>query len=174
MGGGYKPYLYDVNLTPMLFRNNQQLVFSLQANNVGQEQESQFNIIDVSEGIVSGLDLLKPRYVMVSRVPSPSIAMDRYYDNNSQYASLKCLIKMKVRWETKVDANYYSNLSYRTGIVNRTYFFADSSVNYFETSNTNLKIIVLDLELGLHTIQAIFTLILKPILQGIGTTITQQ
>ncbi|MDI3527644.1 MAG: hypothetical protein PWR03_1827 [Tenuifilum sp.] len=139
LGAGYEPYLYDVNVTPMLFKKNEQLVFTGQANNVGKELESQFNIIEITNNIISGFDALKPRYVSVSHVPSPSINMERYYDNNSKLASLKYLVKLNDKWEAKFDVNYYSDISYKKGTVNKTYFFADSSVNFYEATNNKLK-----------------------------------
>lgn len=137
LGGGYKPLLYDVNLTPMVFKKDEQFIFTAQANNVGKDIEAQFNVVEVRNGIISGLDLLKICLVNVTSVPTPSIEKERFLDNPSNFFSIKYLKKLKSETEFKFDINYYRDKSHRFGDANRQYFFADSNLTYSEIIHSN-------------------------------------
>lgn len=138
-GGGYKPLLYDVNLTPMVFKKDEQLVFTAQTNNVGKELETQFNLVEVRSGVISGLDLLKTNLVNVTSVPTPSIEKERFLDNSSKFLSVKYLKKLKSETEFKFDINYYRDRTQRFGETNKQYFFADSTLLYSEIIHTNFN-----------------------------------
>ncbi|MEJ5317114.1 MAG: carboxypeptidase-like regulatory domain-containing protein [Tenuifilum sp.] len=126
VGAGYKPYLYDLNLTPMLFKKEEQAVITAQLNNTGKELESQFSSFELGSSVLSSLNLFRPRYVNVSQVPNPNIERSRYYDNSSMFIAYKHLFKLRPDVELKADINYFSDRSYRYGEVVNRYIFVDS------------------------------------------------
>ncbi len=140
LGTGYKPNLYDINLTPMLFQKKFQLLTSLQANNIGQELESQVN-----ELVIRNMDMIddmiygKPRFVSVQTLATPNIKMNRWLDNNALFFSSKTLFKLKSDMELKLNVNYYSDKIFRFGSTEKQYFVNDDGLFYAEATNNKFK-----------------------------------
>ncbi len=132
-GGGYEPIQYDINITPMVFKKQNQLLFSFQANNAGKELESQHNVIEFSNNTLSFNSLQYfNSFVDVSKVSPPSIEQNRWLQNNSKLLSYKQLFLLKNDYELKLDVGYYSDISSREGFSIKNYFVNDSSSTFNE------------------------------------------
>jgi hypothetical protein len=140
LGGGYQPLAFEVNLTPMLFTKKQQAVASLQANNLGNELESQHNSLQVKSGIVQGFGLLNPSLVSVSQVQVPKMDSRRYLDNKSGLLAYRHLIKLNTDLELKFNASFYSDRIRRAGLVENQYFFSDTVVQFNETTQNHFDV----------------------------------
>lgn len=136
VGSGYEPALYDINITPMAFKKQSQLLASFQANNVGQELESQFNIFEYSGGNFNKYLFYIPNQVNVSLVPQPNITRRRFYDNNTAFFSFNSLHKISNDNELKFNISAYTDRNYLAGHTATTYPFSDSTITFKEnTSN---------------------------------------
>lgn len=100
-GFGYKPFIYDGNLTPMLFTPKLQAVGSYQANNVGDNIKRQ--IINQTSGGANSAIQIAQGWLNVNPIRTPAFTPKRWLDNQSQMGSLNLLRKTSRNLQFKVN-----------------------------------------------------------------------
>lgn len=137
-GVGFSPLLWDVNLTPMLFNKRQQVLASLQANNVGNDIGAQHQTLTFSSGKIDGLTTLKSDVVNIPAISSPSVARNKYLDNDAKLVTYNHLFKLSSTTELKLNASYYHDNIEEEGRRATTYYLQDTVLNIYEHQKNTL------------------------------------
>jgi hypothetical protein len=91
-GIGVKPFLWDIELTPMYFGSGLQTLFSLQSNNIGRAAHSSRNVFPEFDGKLT-----------VPTLAVPPFDASRWLDNSSHTGSVNVLKKGRRGMEAKVN-----------------------------------------------------------------------
>jgi len=137
-GIGLSPLLWDVNLTPMLFAKDQQIIGSLQSNNFGKDLGSQQQSIIVRDGRIES-STLKPSYLGIPNISQPTaLAKNKYLDNKSHLFTYNHLIKIGKTTQLKINASYLHEKIEQEGISKTSYYLTDSVMTIEEKQQNNL------------------------------------
>ena len=137
-GIGVAPLLWDINLTPMLFAKNQQIIGSWQSNNIGNDIGAQQQSVTISNGRMDGLSTLKPAYVNVPNLSAPDVARNKYLDNESNLFTYNHLIKLGQTTQLKVNGSYYRDNIRQERVMNTAYYLPDSVMSIHEEQQNSL------------------------------------
>ncbi len=144
VGVGYQPAMWEVNLTPMTFDKNFQMLNSFQSNNSGNDASIQLGTLSLGNG--SGiLDLSdpprdpSPSYFGLADVSSPDFDQRKWLDNRIFLYSSNVLKKFGNGLEVKGNLSYYNNLNKRDGYSVTSIFTPEAGVNYIETISNKYK-----------------------------------
>lgn len=136
VGAGFEPFLYDANLTPMLFNARHQVIGSLQANNVGNDLWEQFAEPMLTGGgaTISFTNLYgsAPKLVGVSSINKPDIAKQRYLFNRAFFGSYNHLIKLSSTSDIKLTVNYLNDRIGERASSSTSYIMPDSTLTLSE------------------------------------------
>lgn len=125
-GVGYKPVLWEVNATPIVFTPNFQFLGSLQSNNTGEDIMPRFF------NFLFGEVYNKENWLSVNTLFQPSFSAKRWLDNQSHAGSLNVLKRKKSDTEFKLNSNIIFDRQKREGASSTTYFIGDEEVRYSE------------------------------------------
>ncbi len=129
--------LWDINLTPMLFNKNRQIIASVQSNNTGKSLNSQFVKMKLGNTTVETQISSKPSNVGVTKLNYPEIKQNRYLDNSSLLSTYNDLIRLNKTTNIRINASHYLNQTKQYGQKTTKYFLPDTTVAVFEsTENT--------------------------------------
>jgi hypothetical protein len=132
-GLGYKPFLWNVNATPIVFVPNFQFLASLKSNSTGENLFSQF--YDFFQA-----DLLtKENWLQVTTLPTPAFSSTRWMDNRSHALSLNTLKKSKKDLELKINTSLILDRQDREGTFSNTYFLNDETIQYQELKSSRFR-----------------------------------
>ena len=138
-GIGLSPLLWDVNLTPMLFAKNQQIIGSLQSNNVGKELGSQQQTININNGRIE-YGTMNPSYVGIPNISQPTaLAKNKYLDNKSHLFTYNHLIKVGKTTQLKINASYLHDKIRQEGTSKTSYYLTDSVMTIEEKQQNDLQ-----------------------------------
>jgi hypothetical protein len=134
-GTGLPWLLRDVNVTPMLFNARQQVIASLQSNNIGDDLNMQNQPLQFSNGILDGANKIKPQLLEISSLNKPQIERQRYLDNNANLISYNHLVKINALNELKINAGYYHDLQHESGSKTSMYYLPEGTYTLNEINN---------------------------------------
>lgn len=143
--GGY-PAIWDVNLTPMVFNRNRQIIGSWQTNNSGNDLLPQHQSISISGGSVSGATLLKLNYLAVPGLESPNISKNKYLKNHANLLTFNFLSKGYRDTEIKINGSYYNDWVDMQSNITSTYFMPDTAIVLVENQSNSYNYNSLTLE----------------------------
>lgn len=135
---GFSPLLWDINLTPMLFQKNQQIIASWQTNNIGNNLQFQHQPLTYSNGELNGMITLKPQLISIPNISFPNIPQNRYLDNNAHLVTYNHLIKLNSDTELKINGSYYRDNIDDVQSITTKYFLEDSALTISEKQFNNL------------------------------------
>lgn len=104
IGIGTYPLLRDINLTPMIFRPEYQILTSYQTNNIGANLSDQLDKLTITN-IEKRLNRIN-NWVSIQNSRKPPIAPQVWLNNDVHMASLNYLTKIRKGYQLKVDFNY--------------------------------------------------------------------
>ena len=138
-GVGYKPLLWDVNITPMLFTKNQQIISSYQTNNTGNNISNELKTLTV-EDILNQFDSNsnKSDWVGIQQLTTPPFAENRWLDNNTHLVTINYLIRLKNNNELKTNISYLNDFQKQNGNTQTTIFTPTDTINIFEITKNKL------------------------------------
>lgn len=136
-GAGFSPFLHDVNLTPMLFNKNQQIIATWQSNNIGDDLNTQHQHLTFSNGELQGFKNRKPELLGILQIAKPQIEKQRYLDNNANLISYNHLLKIKNGTELKINSSFYHDKIKENGQVATSYFLNNDTVAFTEITQNN-------------------------------------
>lgn len=135
VGMGLPYLLYDSNITPMLFTSKQQIIASFQANNIGDDLNSQNQNLQFSNGVLEGIGSRKPELMAITTLSRPQIDRNRFLNNNAKLLSYNHLIRINLLTELKVNASFYHDKQHESGNKITTYFMNSEDLTISETTN---------------------------------------
>ncbi len=142
VGAGLPALLHFVNATPMMFARKKQTIASLQANNTGEDLNTQNLSPQFAEGQLDEVVSQKPKLVGIGGISAPQIDRKRYLDNNAQLISFNHLLKISEQTELKFTTSFYHDHQKQNGEVNSIYHLPNGDYllnerianNYYNTS----------------------------------------
>ncbi len=113
---GLAPFLYDENITPMLFKKNEQIIASYQLNNSGNDASQQLNTLSIEELTNQLNDKDEPATPLnIIGLPKPAINSRQYLFNRLQMPTLQYLKKLNNGMEVKFGISYINDKQIQTG-----------------------------------------------------------
>lgn len=120
LGGGYKPWMWNAELTAMYFGRKFQTLNTYKTNNTGD---------DVSRELESFYEGLDPASSLLGvRMPAePALEQERYLDNDIHAVSLNTIAKLKKELELTANAHYIHDYRLAEGRSATTYYLPDAA-----------------------------------------------
>lgn len=132
VGAGLTPFLYNLNLTPMIFNAKQQIIASWQANNVGNDLWSQFKPLTINNITIGGLSNSGPKLISIPSSTRPPIEKERYLFNNVNLLTYNHLIKLSETSELKIGVAYLNDHLKENDMSRTSYQLGDSTFSITE------------------------------------------
>lgn len=138
LGVGAAPFLWDINVTPMLFTKKRQVLVSYQANNTGNNIASQLKTLTIDD-LLSQFESSneKTNWLSIQKLSNPNFSEKRWLDNNINLLSINCLQKMKNDYELRLNLSYLNDNQRQEGSTNTRFITQNNTVNLLE-ENSNL------------------------------------
>lgn len=116
---GYRPLLWDVDLTPMIFTKNFQTLNSYQANNSGSDVASElFASTTVPNNLFNlppDLSLRRMDFLTVQNPQNPPFEKERWFNNHTNLFSSNIINRLGNGAEIKVNISFYNDHSLESG-----------------------------------------------------------
>ena len=113
-GIGLPIFLRDINLSPMLFNKNQQIISSFQSNNIGKDLNPQILPLSLSNNMENSGYRNKITTVSIYDTPELTIKKNRFLDNNSNSASYNHLYRLNKTSELKLTSGFLHDIINKT------------------------------------------------------------
>jgi hypothetical protein len=143
-GLGAKPFIWDINATPMVFVPGWQFLGSIQSNTIGKNTLSTFKDFFQSEYATN------QTWLEIPKLSTPPFSEKRYLDNVSHAGSVNTLKKNRKDLELKLNSSIVLDKFRQTGDEQVTYFLGNETFGYTESTHnvfhTNQASITLNLE----------------------------
>jgi len=139
LGVGLSPFLWNVNITPMLFTKKQQMITSYQTNNVGNDISNEIKTLtieDLLDQFESNNE--KKDWVTIQELSSPPFSKKRWLDNNAHLFTTNYLVHLKKDVDLKVNLSYINDFQQQNGNTQTTFFTPTDTVNIIENTNNRL------------------------------------
>lgn len=147
-GLGYKPMLYNAELTAMQFASNRQHISTYKGNNSGHTADE-----ELLKHYDSGAALPQTGSMLsVSQPGTPDVEKKRYTDNLTNSVSANQLVKVKDT-EMTANINFYNERLDKEGYISFTQYLLDAATPLVieETTSNTAKENNLDVTLGIRT-----------------------
>lgn len=133
LGAGASPLLWDVNLSPMLFNPQKQVLISYQTNNTGEDVGSQLKVLTLEDLVEREVD--KPwssDWLGIKNIQAGQIAKQRALDNNVHMLSVNYLQRLKKDLDLRVRTSYINDFQRAEGDIHSSYFLMGDTTAAFE------------------------------------------
>nr|NQU90382.1 hypothetical protein [Bacteroidota bacterium] len=136
LGAGAAPFLWDVNVTPMTFTKNFQVVSSYQANNSGNDVSRQLKTLTIRD-ILRNVNrpVENPALLNIQNVNPPEIDESRYHDNNVHLINLNGLQRINNDFQLRANLYYVNDYQQQLASLRRTYFMPTDTLSFSEQFN---------------------------------------
>ncbi|NOU61358.1 hypothetical protein [Marinifilum caeruleilacunae] len=140
MGTGFTPFLWNANITPMLFNKKQQFICSYQANNTGKDVASDLKVLSI-EDLLDKVDndTDKEELLGIQGLSTPNFQSMRYLDNNIHLLSNNYLLKLNKDIQLKVNSSYLNDYQKHEGGRKSEYFLGKDTVVLSEHISNSLN-----------------------------------
>lgn len=139
LGIGISPFLWDVNITPMLFTKKQQIITSYQTNNAGNDISKEIKMLtldDLLDEFESNNE--KKDWVNIQELSYPPFSKNRWLDNNVHLLTTNYLIRLKKDIDLKANISYLNDFQQQMGNTQTTFFIQTDTINIVENSKNRL------------------------------------
>jgi hypothetical protein len=139
LGVGLFPFLWNVNITPMLFSKKQQMITSYQTNNVGNDISNEIKTLtieDLLDQFESNNE--KKDWVTIQELSSPPFSKKRWLDNNAHLFTTNYLVRLKKDVDLKINLSYINDFQQQNGNIQTTFFTPTDTINIIENTNNRL------------------------------------
>ncbi len=139
LGVGLSPFLWNVNITPMLFSKKQQMITSYQTNNVGNDISNEIKTLTI-EDLLDQFESnnKKKDWVTIQELSSPPFSKKRWLDNNAHLLTTNYLVRLKKDFDLKVNLSYINDFQQQRGNTQTTFFTPTDTINIIENINNKL------------------------------------
>ena len=140
LGAGVKPFLWDVNITPMTFTKNFQVLSSYQSNNTGKDVARQLNILTFEE-LLQGVERPNenPNILSIQAANTPGIEQNRYLDNKIHLLNFNALLRMNKDFQLRSNIYYVNDHQQQKASLHRTLFTPTDTLIFNEDINNQLN-----------------------------------
>lgn len=139
LGVGSSPFLWNVNITPMLFTKKQQMITSYQTNNAGNDISNEIKTLtieDLLDQFESNNE--KQDWVSIQELSPPSFSKKRWLDNNAHLFTTNYLVRLKKEFDLKVNLSYINDFQEQNGNTQTTFFTPTDTINIIENTKNRL------------------------------------
>ncbi len=133
-GIGLPPFLWDVNITPMIFSKKQQLITSYKTNNTGNDVSRDLNTLtieDLADALENNLDHSK-NILNIKELSVPDFFKKFFVANNIHLLNTNYLFKTKNEYQIKVNISYLNDVQQSKGKFSSTYFLPNDTLRLNE------------------------------------------
>lgn len=130
VGLGLKPFIWDGNLTPLVFTPNFQFVGSVQSNSAGNSlRKNHDNILTTTtEGWLSVVNLL-----------APPLSSTKWLDNSSHLGSVNVLKRSSGNLETRANFSILLDNRRERGEYSSTYYIGEREIRFSEVVRNSFQ-----------------------------------
>jgi hypothetical protein len=138
-GVGAAPLLWDVNVTPMAFTKNFQLVSSYQSNNTGNDVAMQLEALSL-QGFLKNIDRpnKNPEMLNIQQTSHPEINQNRYLDNNIHLINFNGLQRISRDFQLRANLYYINDYQSEKSSLQRTLYNPTDTLTFTETFDNRL------------------------------------
>lgn len=138
-GAGAAPLLWDVNVTPMAFTKNFQLVTSYQSNNTGNDVAQQLEAFSLQDFLKSiGRPNENPEILSIQQTNPPEINQNRYLDNNIHLINLNGLQRLSRDFQLRANLYYINDYQQEKASMQRTLYNPSDTLTFTEIFDNSL------------------------------------
>lgn len=138
VGVGAWPFLWDVNLTPMLFSGKVQMLAAYRTNNTGNDLAMFTKMLTVEDLQNERPDKLG-KELGIKQASTPLFSTNRYLDNQSHLGNLNTLFPVSENTTLRVNLYYLNDLRKHSVSQNNTIFLATDTLAYTEQINNRFR-----------------------------------
>lgn len=139
LGGGVSPFLWDVNVTPMIFMKKFQVLLSYQTNNTGDDVSKQLRVNTFQELIHKhDRPSEKPEIVDIQTANPPEIDEGRYLDNNIHLLNMNGLLRLNKDFQLRTNLYYINDFQQQKAGVAHTHYTPTDTISYTEDYDNRL------------------------------------
>lgn len=137
-GIGLSPFLWDANITPMLFTKKQQMISSYQTNNRGNDIATEVKALTL-EGLLDNVDnnFEKEDWLNIQELNNPPFDKKFWLDNNAHLITTNYLSRIQKDTDLKVNVSYVNDFQKQIG-KRTTTFYTNGTINLTENTNNSL------------------------------------
>ncbi|MGY0408061.1 MAG: carboxypeptidase-like regulatory domain-containing protein, partial [Polaribacter sp.] len=140
LGVGYSPFLWNANITPMLFSKKKQFLASYKSNNTGKDVSKDLNTLTFKEYLTQLKENLKnKKWLSILHPKTPLIRKKYWLDNNIQLLSVNYLQKLSSKTELKTHISYIYNKQKELGSSTTTIFTSTKKIKIEEKNYNKLS-----------------------------------
>jgi len=140
IGGGFSPFLWELNATPMFFTKKFQLLASYQTNNTGNDVSQQLKIMTLDE-LNQNADRPNenPNILNIQTASLPGIDQKRYLDNNIQLFNLNGLLRINRDFELRTNLYYINDTQKQEAVLLRELYAPLDTLSFTENMNNRFQ-----------------------------------
>ena len=133
VGVGLNQFIWDINVTPMLFTKKQQMLTTYQANNTGENVASQLKKLTF-EDLINQFEnnAEKTDWLSVQQLTIPKFSEKRWLDNNIHLLSANYLQKLKKDFELRINSSYLNDYQQQRGFTNTKFITPTNTISLIE------------------------------------------
>ncbi|RLD38706.1 MAG: hypothetical protein DRI74_02985 [Bacteroidetes bacterium] len=140
LGVGISPFLWDVNITPMTFTKNFQIVTSYQTNNTGNDVSQQLKILTLDE-MLQNADRPNenPSILNIQAANAPQIEQNRYLDNKIHFFNFNGLLRMNRDFELRSNLYYVNDQQQQQASLKRSFYTPSDTLSFTENIDNSFQ-----------------------------------
>jgi hypothetical protein len=140
LGSGLIPFLWDANITPMMFTKNFQLAGSYQANNTGNDAAKQLDALTM-ENFRERLDNYteRPSLLDIPGLSPPGFNENRYLDNNIHLLNANTLTRLARELQLRTNLHFIYDNQLQQGDAKRTIYTPNDTLVFDERISNQLQ-----------------------------------
>jgi len=139
LGTGVTPFLWETNLTPMLFSGKNQFLFSYQSNNTGNDVANDLTKMTYEEYLSQLKRKIKDKsWVNIIPIPTPPFKKNKWLNNQIQMFTVNHLHKFKNDLEFKSNISYFSDVQEQLGHVKTAIHTLIDTIAIHEVKDNNI------------------------------------
>lgn len=138
-GAGASPFLRDVNVTPMTFTKNFQVLTSYQTNNTGKDVARQLKTYTLEEILRNAeRPADNPQKLNIRSASPPDIKEARYLDNDIHLANINGLQRLSRDYQLRANFYYIHDIQQQQSALQRKIFTPSDTLEFREDLNNSI------------------------------------
>lgn len=138
VGVGVWPFLWNVNLTPMLFSGKVQMLAAYRTNNTGDDLTLFTKMLTV-EDLQSDRPAKLGEELGIKQAATPLFSTNRYLDNQTHLGNLNTLFPIGENTTLRVNLYYLNDLRKQSASQSNTIFLAADTIAYTEQIDNRFR-----------------------------------
>ena len=140
LGCGLNPFLWDINVTPMIFTKNFQIVTSYQTNNTGNDITQQLKVMTIQDLLQNFNHPVKiPSILNIQSVTLPEISQNRFLDNNTHLVNFNGLLRINHDFQLRTNIYYINDKQEQQASMHRSLYNLTDTLAFFESFENSFQ-----------------------------------